>query len=104
MTATEGAGIERLLRRDRAITATLLAVLCALAWVYVATGAVHVPHPKFALDGTHIITPAEAMSLESLPEKLLIVGSDYMAVELAMIFSALGSQTTIMCEEPELLP
>ena len=70
----------------------------------IATGAVHAPHPKFALDGTHVITPAEAMSLETLPEKLLIVGSDYMAVELAMIFSALGSQTTIMCEEPELLP
>jgi predicted metal-binding membrane protein len=33
------AGLERLLRRDRAITASGLAVLCALAWAYVASGA-----------------------------------------------------------------
>lgn len=39
MGATGEAGLERLLRRDRAITAAGLAVLCALAWVYVATGA-----------------------------------------------------------------
>lgn len=39
MAATGAAGLERLLRRDRAITAAGLAVLCALAWVYVATGA-----------------------------------------------------------------
>ena len=31
--------LERLLRRDRAVTAVGLAVLCALAWVYLLTGA-----------------------------------------------------------------
>jgi predicted metal-binding membrane protein len=39
MVATGEARLERLLRRDRAITAGGLAVLCVLAWVYVATGA-----------------------------------------------------------------
>ena len=32
-------GLTRLLRRERAITAAWLAALCALAWLYVATGA-----------------------------------------------------------------
>jgi len=31
--------LERLLRRDRAITAAGLTVLCALAWFYIVTGA-----------------------------------------------------------------
>lgn len=39
MTATDGPIIERLLRRDRAISVVGLAVLCLLAWAYVATGA-----------------------------------------------------------------
>ena len=33
--ATESSEVERLLRRDRAVTAAGLAVLCALAWLYV---------------------------------------------------------------------
>ena len=70
----------------------------------IATGAVHVPHPNLHLDGAMIITPQEAMALESLPKSLLIVGGDYMAVELAMIFSALGARVTIACETDELLP
>jgi predicted metal-binding membrane protein len=36
---TEAPALERLLRRDRVVTAAGLAVLCALAWVYVLTGA-----------------------------------------------------------------
>jgi dihydrolipoamide dehydrogenase len=69
----------------------------------IATGSVHVPHPNLPLNGTTIITPQESMSLESLPKSLLIVGGDYMAIELAMIFSALGSQVTIASETEELL-
>ena len=36
---TEAPALERLLRRDRAVTAAGLAILCALAWYYVLTGA-----------------------------------------------------------------
>jgi len=35
----DGTGLERLLRRERLLTATFLAVLCLLAWSYVLTGA-----------------------------------------------------------------
>lgn len=36
---SEASALERLLRRDRAITLTGLALLCVLAWIYVASGA-----------------------------------------------------------------
>jgi predicted metal-binding membrane protein len=36
---SEAPGLERLLRRERTITAAALAVLCVLAWAYVLTGA-----------------------------------------------------------------
>jgi predicted metal-binding membrane protein len=39
VTGAGEAGLERLLRRDRTITAAGLAVLCALAWLYVVSGA-----------------------------------------------------------------
>src|SRR3954469_22957363 len=35
----EAPAFERLLKRDRVITLTGLAALCALAWLYIATGA-----------------------------------------------------------------
>src|SRR5687768_8170413 len=35
----EATGLERLLRRERALTAAWLALLCLLAWAYVASGA-----------------------------------------------------------------
>src|SRR5687767_3859710 len=36
---SEGPLLERLLKRDRAITLAGVAALCALAWLYIATGA-----------------------------------------------------------------
>ena len=36
---SEAPAFERLLRRDRVITLAGLAVLCALAWLYILTGA-----------------------------------------------------------------
>jgi predicted metal-binding membrane protein len=37
--ASDAGGLERLLRRDRAVTTAGLVLLCALAWIYLLTGA-----------------------------------------------------------------
>jgi len=44
----------------------------------------------------HIITSNEAFFLESLPEKIIIVGGGYIAVEFAGIFHGLGVDTTLL--------
>lgn len=70
----------------------------------IATGSMQKAHPELPFDGSHIITPREAVGLEKIPKTLLIVGSDYMAAEMATIFSALGSVVTIAVDEGRLLP
>lgn len=44
----------------------------------------------------HAITSHEALGLARLPERLVVVGSGYIALELACIFHALGARTTIV--------
>ncbi len=70
----------------------------------IATGSVQKAHPELPFDGVHVITPRQAMALERLPKSLLIVGSDYMAAEMAMIFSALGSVVTVALDDARILP
>lgn len=70
----------------------------------IATGTVQKVHPELPFDGTHVLTPREALAFEQVPKSLLIVGNDYMAAELAMIFSALGSIVTVALDGERWLP
>ena len=70
----------------------------------IATGAQPKALPSIPFDGQRIMTPGEALHLVQIPKTLLIVGADYIAVELATIFAALGSQVTLACEGERLLP
>lgn len=45
------------------------------------------------------IRPAELLKLESLPDSLVVLGSDAMAVELAQIMHALGVRTTLIAQD-----
>ena len=49
------------------------------------------------------ITSNEAFSLEKLPQRVLIVGGGYIAVEFASIFNGLGVQTTLAYRGTQLL-
>lgn len=44
----------------------------------------------------HILTSNEIFDLEQLPQRIVIVGGGYIAVEFASIFNGLGSQTTLL--------
>ncbi len=48
----------------------------------------------------HIITSNEAFYLDALPEKIIIVGGGYIAVEFAGIFNGLGVDTTLVYRGP----
>lgn len=43
------------------------------------------------------ITSDEFFDLEEMPERPVVVGAGYIAVELAGIFNALGTQSTLVC-------
>jgi glutathione reductase (NADPH) len=70
--------------------------------ILIATGGR--PNPHAALEGhEHCITSDEAFHLDKLPEKIIIAGGGYIAVEFAGIFAGLGVDTTIVYRGRELL-
>lgn len=70
--------------------------------ILIATGGRPSVHP--ALPGHELcITSNEAFHLEKLPEKILIAGGGYIAVEFAGIFNGLGVDTTLVYRGVEIL-
>jgi len=72
--------------------------------IIIATGAKATPLPGVQFDGQKIITSREAMILPKLPKRLAIVGAGAIGCEFADIYSALGSEVTIIEMLPQLLP
>src|SRR6516164_6226288 len=50
-----------------------------------------------------VISSNEALDLEALPQRIVIVGGGYIAVEFAGIFSGFGSEVVELIRRPELL-
>ncbi|MGI9480943.1 MAG: glutathione-disulfide reductase, partial [Hyphomicrobiales bacterium] len=70
--------------------------------ILIATGGA--PNPHKDLPGHELaITSNEAFHLEELPERIIIGGAGYIAVEFAGIFHGLGVDTTIIYRGPEIL-
>lgn len=64
------------------------------------------PHlPAFAAaDGSRILTSTEALESDSIPERLAIIGSGYIGIELGMAFAKLGCRVTLIEREERILP
>jgi glutathione reductase (NADPH) len=72
------------------------------AHILIATGGR--PNPHAALEGhEYCITSNDAFHLERLPEKIVIGGGGYIAVEFAGIFSGMGVETTVVYRGREVL-
>jgi dihydrolipoamide dehydrogenase len=56
----------------------------------IAVGVEPAPMPQLPFDGKRVLTASQAFSLTELPESMGIIGSDYIAVELATFFAKLG--------------
>jgi dihydrolipoamide dehydrogenase len=62
----------------------------------IAVGAEPAPLPGLAFDGERVLTPGQALSLTELPASLAVVGSDYIAAELATLFAKLGVEVRLL--------
>jgi glutathione reductase (NADPH) len=70
--------------------------------ILVATGAR--PQLHDGLPGLeHAITSNEAFTLPRLPERIVVAGGGYIAVEFAGLFAGLGSEVTLVYRGPEIL-
>lgn len=101
----EASGVEIFQSRatlQDAHTVTMADGKCVTAkHVLVATGATPFV-PEFP--GSDLaITSNEAFHLERLPQKIVVVGGGYIAVEFAGIFNGLGLDTTLLYRGPQIL-
>jgi dihydrolipoamide dehydrogenase len=62
----------------------------------IAVGAAPAPLPGLAFDGQRVLTPGQALSLTEIPASLAVVGSDYIAAELATLFAKLGAEVRLL--------
>ncbi|MDA3819079.1 MAG: dihydrolipoyl dehydrogenase [Candidatus Delongbacteria bacterium] len=72
--------------------------------IIIATGAHSKELPGIKQDGKHIIGYREALTLETLPDSMVIVGSGAIGSEFAYIYNALGTKVTLVEFLPELVP
>ncbi len=72
--------------------------------IIVATGARSRELPNLPQDGKKVIGYREAMTLESQPKKMIVVGSGAIGVEFAHFYNAMGTEVTIVEFLPTLVP
>ena len=70
----------------------------------IATGARPRSIPGIEIDRKRIITSREAMSLEKLPESMIVIGAGAIGIEFAYFYQTLGCQVTIVEMLPTILP
>lgn len=71
--------------------------------ILLATGSEPVELPSLPFDGTHIVSSTEALSFESVPEHLVIVGGGYIGLELGSVWARLGARVTVVEKLPRIV-
>lgn len=72
--------------------------------ILIATGSESTPLPRIPFDNRQIISSTEALSLNSVPGRLAVVGGGVIGVELASVYNRLGSKVTIIERLPQICP
>ena len=72
--------------------------------IIIATGARSRELPNLPQDGKKIIGYREAMSLDKLPKKMVVVGSGAIGCEFAYFYNAMGVEVTIVEYLPNIVP
>lgn len=71
--------------------------------VILANGSIPVELPQLPFGGA-VISSTEALSLDAVPEKLVVIGAGYIGLELGIAFRKLGAEVTIVEALNRILP
>ena len=72
--------------------------------IIIATGARARALPNLPVDGQKIISYREAMTLQTQPKSLIVVGSGAIGVEFAYFYNSIGTKVTIVEFLPNIVP
>jgi dihydrolipoamide dehydrogenase len=64
--------------------------------IVIATGSDVMPLPGVTVDEERIVSSTGALSLKSVPKRLLVVGGGYIGLELGSVWRRLGSDVTVV--------
>jgi dihydrolipoamide dehydrogenase len=70
----------------------------------VATGSRPATIPGLPVGTGRVMNSRDALNLEDIPGRLLVIGGGYIGLELGSVYAALGSQVTVVEIMPDLLP
>jgi len=70
----------------------------------IATGSRPMGLDGFPHDGEIILSSTEALSLQSVPDRFVVIGAGYIGLELGMVYAKLGSKVSIVEFLPEMAP
>ncbi|MFB6285497.1 MAG: dihydrolipoyl dehydrogenase [Candidatus Bipolaricaulia bacterium] len=72
--------------------------------VLVATGSSPADLDVLPFDGERVITSADALELDDVPERMLVVGGGYIGLEMGSVWSRLGSNVIVAEMLDQILP
>jgi dihydrolipoamide dehydrogenase len=72
--------------------------------IVIATGSESTPLPGVAIDEKRIVTSTGALSLSSVPKRLIVVGAGVIGLELGSVWRRLGSEVTVVEFLDRILP
>jgi dihydrolipoamide dehydrogenase len=94
-----GAGVVTVQGANGAAEATVRA-----SHIILATGARPRPLPGLPFDQSRVLSSTEAMLLQEVPERLVIIGAGAIGVEFAYFYNTFGSKVTLIEMLPQVLP
>lgn len=64
--------------------------------ILIATGSAPIQIPALPFDRQYILSSTEALALNEVPKKLIVVGGGYIGVELGSVWNRLGSEVLVI--------
>jgi dihydrolipoamide dehydrogenase len=72
--------------------------------ILIATGSVPIALPMLPFDGKRVLSSTEALSLDSVPERLLVIGGGAIGLELGSVWSRLGTKVRVVELMDQIVP
>ncbi|MEM6410821.1 MAG: dihydrolipoyl dehydrogenase [Pseudomonadota bacterium] len=72
--------------------------------IVIATGSEPTPLPGIEIDEERVVTNTGALSLKTLPKKLILIGAGVIGLEMGSVWSRLGSDVTVVEYLDRILP
>ena len=74
------------------------------ARILLATGSIPIELPNLSFDGEHVLSSTEALSLASVPQRMVVVGAGAIGLELGSVWNRLGAQVLVVEFLDHILP